>query len=198
MINSNEILVKKKSFSCTICKYRTTRTDLLENHTKSVHSSECRLCDFTSNLPGAVAKHVTDAHKEVKPHACPHCPYRSSRRYNLKSHIKAQHERVKRYKCPHCSQSTSLVNCLESHIKSAHTRVRLHQCPECHFKFPYMKLLLKHILAVHGTIYICHCGYVAKTLNEKNSHTMTEHTYEFSQTLTNLALKTLKLFKPLF
>ena len=132
--------MKKESFFCQICSYKTSSNASLKEHTQSMHEGiryGCEKCDWTTPRSEKLRLHLAKrqfcsqcdfqscmkkemlGHQILHKKQCQQCDYIATQVKNMKIHIQAIHEQIT-YSCQVCSYKSSTTRYLALHMKSKH------------------------------------------------------------------------------
>ena len=122
--------------------------------TTSKDEYPCKECDYKSERPSGLQRHVDTVHKKLR-YSCSQC---GKEVLNLQHHIKTVHVKEQMYSCNLCSYMTSRKEILTRHVKTVHTGIRK-TCLECGKE---VSNLLQHVRSVHEKklqFFCDECGY---------------------------------------
>lgn len=141
-----------------------TRTECLESHTISVHSTDyryhCAECDLKFKTKAQLRIHLDEHQLENFQFDCVECCMKFGTSSRLCVHLFNQHSDGDRVKCPLCPKTFCLKNKLMQHLRS-HIRYRPYRCGLCPISFHIKYCLIRHSRTCHGSsalLNITDCG----------------------------------------
>ena len=115
--NTQEIILLKKRYQCTICNYSCFAPSHLKKHFRA-HTNEkpytCQICDVSFSQSGDLRKHRR-THTGEKPYTCQVYDKSFSRPDNLHRHCRL-HMGENPYKCKVCAYATGVKSQLKIHM----------------------------------------------------------------------------------
>lgn len=98
-------------YNCTVCNYRTNKSEELRYHTQQ-HSDgwlhACSQCDYKTRRSNDLKRHVTTRHEGavLRPYRCSWCPYRTTCSSYLQQHLTIKHHNLEQSDCSFTELST--------------------------------------------------------------------------------------------
>lgn len=174
-----------RSFSCEICKYRTTTAAQLRKHMAFFHQDaetkhQCRECLYRAVTEEALTRHITQNHQKPLPQKvkCELCNFITAKKTELTKHIQTAHRGHKVYMCETCGKKFQTDKTLEVHHKVVHLNQKPFSCKMCDYKAGQKASLIAHMHSIHegSKPYVCEtCGYKTTSQSTLNAHKRMVH-----------------------
>ncbi|XP_023937900.2 zinc finger protein 436 isoform X2 [Bicyclus anynana] len=169
----------KKSYSCDMCSYKSTRKEHFLNHIFT-HTGQmpysCNMCYYQCSQRVNLLKHMR-SHTGEKPYSCQICEHKFAQKSHLTKHIKT-HTGEKPHACSMCNFKCADKSSLLRHTRT-HTGEKPYSCDICKHKFAQKRDLLQHTRTHTGEKpYCCNvCSYKCTGASSLSRHLKT-HTGE--------------------
>ena len=115
--------IRKGTFSCEQCEYKTKRKYRLKEHVQYIHEGNfytCEQCDYIAAQKSQIKLHVEIKHEGIR-YSCDQCDFKGQTKTILKQHVQYLHEgRV--YPCSQCKYEARIRGELNQHIKIKHSQ----------------------------------------------------------------------------
>ncbi|GFO26495.1 Zinc finger protein 845 [Plakobranchus ocellatus] len=182
----HKALTLTSSFSCSLCKYTTSKYKKLRKHVEQEHSDStskgtdnscvpCPYCSSSFASTRLVADHCKSQHLQGPPYQCIQCEYHCKYIAQMITH-QYGHNGLKPFACPVCPHKTANKHALKRHMKT-HTGEKPFACKVCSYRCAEKAYLQRHMRTHTGERpFACEfCSYKAadksSLLRHKNVHT---------------------------
>ena len=133
----------------------TTRTDLLQNHIKSVHEKilrySCAYCTYASFSRNTVRHHLKRTHPpeelHIKKIGCTKCETDSNHSHTVERRATNQ---TSEQNCNLCGLKYSGNNALRRHLKASHPGTKMFKCDQCSYEYNWRWKVRVHKTNLHG------------------------------------------------
>ena len=142
---------------CEECEYYATRTDLLQNHIKSVHEKilrySCAYCTYASFFRNTVRHHLKSTHPSeelyIKKIGCIECETDSNHSHTVERRAINQ---TSEQNCNLCGLKCSGNNALKRHLKASHPGTKMFKCDQCSYECNWRGKIRVHRTTLHSAI----------------------------------------------
>lgn len=196
---------QEKRFTCSLCSYKTARTDRINDHMKSVHSQsqpdgkdfKCPKCPKSFKLQRYLTDHMNSACSDTQ-HVCKYCGFTTKYRNSLSNHVKNRHERDERVSldCQKCGKNYRSKGALKKHVDTICGKTPSLRCEHCEYKTYYKyPLMAVHMQRQHPGVYgkndfICrHCKTNCRCTYDLNRHLKSAPVCATKENFRNKAMK---------
>ena len=182
MSHKQDINLTTSEFKCDICDYKTTKKELMRQHTVVKHSevtNKCPDCEFSHYFPGKVRKHFQYVHLKEQPRPRRTDGRRDCFEIDCKNTQKDVCEGMGHNKavCKQCDYSSLTTDSLRRHVQVKHEG-KLYSCNQCDFKSARTDQVRIHTARIHdGVLFRCdHCDLVFPSKSALKGHDSFNHT----------------------
>jgi hypothetical protein len=116
--------------------------------TSKKHPCSYDNCQYSTNYPSKLKRHVDGVHLDFRPHQCSECASSFSQKANLTTHINLVHRQIRPFKCTICTKAFGHRADLRKHRESVHDGVRF-ACRHCNKRYRSLGTLSQHLRTVH-------------------------------------------------
>ena len=140
---------------CEECEYYATRTDLLQNHIKSVHEKilrySCAYCTYASFFRNTVRHHLKSTHPSeelyIKKIGCIECETDSNHSHTVERRAINQ---TSEQNCNLCGLKCSGNSALKRHLIASHPGTKMFKCNQCSYEYNWRWKVRVHKTNLHG------------------------------------------------
>ena len=177
--------VTQSKYKCDLCDYKTTKKELIRQHTLTKHSEvkhKCPNCAFTHYYSGKVRTHFQEVHlkenkrrdkktKDCFKKGCQNTQQEDCEKLGHNKHV-----------CKQCDYRAFTRRTIRTHIRNKHEGY-LFSCNQCDFKNARNDAVNEHIARIHdGVVYRCErCDLVMTSKGSLKSHNYTHHSDKMFQ-----------------
>nr|CAH7767233.1 unnamed protein product [Callosobruchus chinensis] len=174
--------ITSKIHECTLCAFKTTRSDCFKDHLLKHPEATCAHCNVAFKKKVSLDNHMLNKHPNFissvthKIHKCTECNYRTTMSNHLKRHLLKHTETPTNHK--HCNTTFKTKTLLDNHVIKKHPNStssvtnKIHRCTECNYKTTKSTDLKKHSLKhteIPDTRLLSTCAFCPAGFKSKRS-----------------------------